>query len=186
MTFNRILILGSTLITQKVVELLRNHYDLVGYVPSSKPTIGGSIDLPVTTIDQECDIKISVQYDKILKNVTNCFNLHTGLLPQYGGTNILSYTLENKEKEQGLTFHKMSEKVDYGPIISKITYPVLPDDSVETLYRRQMFLAPSFALSSLKILEGMCDGQLNSCLTHKPTLYKRGEFEIPENLKRVK
>ena len=112
MNINKILILGSTLLSELSVNLLKEHYDLVGHVPSLKPTTKGVINLPVVDIESECDIMLSIQYDKVVKNVEKCFNVHTGLLPEYGGTNILSYTIKNKEKEQGLTFHKMTNQLD--------------------------------------------------------------------------
>ena len=102
-------------------------------------------------MDTDCDIKLSVQYDKIIKDTDKCFNVHTGLLPEYGGTNILDYTIQNGEYQQGLTFHKMTDKLDFGPIISKITYPVFPEDKAFDLYHEASKLpgAPWFAHSNL-------------------------------------
>ena len=185
MKVDRILILGSTLLTEKVVDVLGLYYNLVGYVPSKNPTKSGKIPLPETSLDAECDIKLSIQYDKIVSNTKNCFNLHTGLLPEYGGTNLLDYTLLNKEEEQGLTFHKMTEKLDYGPIISKTSYCVLPDDKVVDLYTRILLIAPSFALSSLKLLSLLSEKQVNECPKKIPTLYKRGEFKISKELSKL-
>ncbi len=185
MKIDKILILGSTLLAEKVVDKLSNYYDLVGYVPSIDPTIEGKIKLPPKTIDASCDIKISLQYNKIIKNPKNIFNLHTGLLPKYGGVNILSHTIKNKEKEQGLTFHKMGNKLDYGPIISKISYPVLSEDSVEDLYKRQLLLAPDFLLSCLELLKNINEKQIDNCLKEKPILYKREEFKWEDGKKEL-
>ena len=185
MKIGKVLILGSTLLTEKVVDLLKDHYDLIGYVPSKNPTKQGKINLPEKSLDTKCDLRLSIQYDRILKNTKNSFNLHTGLLPLYGGTNLLDYTLLNKEKEQGLTFHKMTEKLDYGPIISKISYPVLPNDKVVDLYKRMLLLAPTFALSSLKILNSLPEEQINKCVKHVPILYRRGEFKISKELQKL-
>lgn len=182
MRINKILILGSTALTEKVVDALIDHYNLVGYVPSKNPTLEGKINLPQVGIDKDCDIKISIQYDKLVKDVKNCFNLHTGLLPDYGGTNILSYTIKNKEKNQGLTFHKMGSEIDYGPIISKITYPVFPEDDELKLYKRMINIAPNFILSCLNLLKIMSKTDIKQCQKIKPFLYKRGEFEKPKNL----
>lgn len=183
MVINKILILGNTLLTEKIVKTLSPHYNLVGYVPSKNPTIEGNIPLPIKPINTECDIKLSIQYDKIIKNPINCFNLHTGLLPAYGGTNILDYTLLNNEFEQGLTFHKMTNELDYGPIISKITYPVLPNDKVIDLYQRILSIGPYFVQSSLKLLETLNNTQVDKCVKLKPKLYKRGEFNLTEDMK---
>ena len=183
MKIDKILILGSTFLTEKTVELLKHKYNLIGYVPSCNPTRRGIIDLPQCSINQDCDIKLSIQYDKIVKETSNSFNVHTGLLPNYGGTNILDYTLVNKEFEQGLTFHKMTSKLDYGPIISKTTYPVLKNDDVVDLYSRLLTIGPRFIFNSLEILSSLTLDQVNECRKEQPTIYKRGEFKINKNLK---
>lgn len=180
---DRILILGSTYLTELVVNKIKDSYNLIGYVPSVNPTREGKIDLPVLSIDSECDIKLSVQYDKIIKDTKNCYNVHTGLLPEYGGTNILDYTLRNQEYEQGLTFHKMTKDLDFGPIISKITYPVFGDDTAFDLYKRVLAVGPSFVESSLNLLQSLNLTEVNECFTAKPTLYKRGEFEADKRIK---
>ena len=186
MNINKILILGSTLLSELSVNLLKEHYDLVGHVPSLKPTTKGVINLPVVDIESECDIMLSIQYDKVVKNVEKCFNVHTGLLPEYGGTNILSYTIKNKEKEQGLTFHKMTNQLDYGPIISKITYPVLKEDEPFDLFIRVLEVGPFFILSSLNILKKMSLDQISNCPKESPHMYKRGEFLADEKITRYR
>ena len=183
MVINKILILGSTYLTELIVKRLKKDYDLVGYVPSVKPTNEGVIKLPMVDINTECDIKLSVQYDKILENTSKCFNVHTGLLPNYGGTNLLDYTIQNKEYEQGLTFHKMTKDLDFGPIISKITYPVFSTDSAFDLYKRLLKVAPEFVLSSLKLLSELTWEEVEHCYMKKPKLYKRGEFVVDKKIK---
>lgn len=189
MVIDKILILGSTLLTENVVNLLIEDYNLVGYVPSKNPTVPAQnmmFGLPVVNDikDVEFDIAVSIQYDRIIKDPINCFNVHTGLLPLYGGTNILDYTLQNNEYEQGLTFHKMTNKLDFGPIISKITYPVLPNDKVEDLYNRILVTGPKFVSTSLQILSMLDIKQIDQCSKQEPTIYKRGEFKLNNKLKR--
>jgi hypothetical protein len=180
-----ILILGSTQLTELCVNKLKGYYNLVGYVPTTKPTKEGNIDLPIVDINSKCDIKLSIQYDKKVKEVDNSFNLHTGLLPKYGGMDVLDHAIRNKEKEQGLTFHKMTRKFDHGPSISKITYPIFPEDKTIDLYKRLLSIGPNFLLQSLKLLESFNEDQL-SCLPYfyeKPTIYKRGEFSLSDEMK---
>jgi len=183
MVIDKILILGSTYLTELVVNELKDKYELIGYVPSVKPTREGNIDLPIVDFDTDCDIKLSVQYDKIITDTYKCFNVHTGLLPKYGGTNILDYTIKNGEYEQGLTLHKMTERLDYGPIISKITYPVFKEDKAFDLYQRLLKVGPNFVLSSLKLLEELDEMEIDKCKMIKPTLYKRGEFRVDDRIK---
>ena len=180
---SKILILGSTRLTEHAVSCLIDHYNLIGYVPSENPTVAGNMILPKKSIDTPCDIKLSIQYDKVVVATDNAFNVHTGLLPEYGGTNILSYTLKHKEPEQGLTFHKMTAKLDQGPIISKTSYPVFPSDSVGDLYNRMLLIGPQFVLNSLRLLESLTAAQVEICHTATPTMYKRGEFKLPAEIK---
>ena len=47
MVINKILILGSTYLTQLVIDKLKTKYKLIGYVPSINPTNKGDINLPI-------------------------------------------------------------------------------------------------------------------------------------------
>jgi len=178
MKIENIIIYGSTYITELVCKKLSSLYNLIGHVPCKNPKIPGKINLPIITGNETCDLRLSIQYDRMIKNVTNTYNLHTGLLPEYGGTNILDYTIKHKEKEQGLTLHKITETLDYGPIVSKITYPVLDTDRAFDLYKRVMLLSPNFVLSSLDILKQMQEEDIQKLQMAKPTIYKRGEFNL--------
>tara|TARA_B100000959_G_C14935489_1_gene605572 strand:+ start:679 stop:1233 length:555 start_codon:yes stop_codon:yes gene_type:complete len=177
-----ILILGSTLLTELVVENIKKEHNLVGYVPSSRPTVKGKVRLPEASIDTECDIKLSIQYDKIVKETSDSFNLHTGLLPEYGGTNILDHAIKNGAKQQGLTFHQMTDRIDYGPIISKITYPIFEGDSAFDLFERVLKIGPDFTAASLKLLEKIGLKNVGMCEKHEPTIYKRGLFKADERI----
>ena len=124
------------------------------------------------------DILLSIQYDKIIKKTKKAFNFHTGLLPSYGGVDILYHTLKNKEKEQGITFHKITKNLDCGPVISKITYPVAEDDGVEKLYKKLLAIAPFFVLSCLNLLEVMSENEINNCYSMKPKIYKSSQIDL--------
>jgi hypothetical protein len=69
----KILIYGSTYLTEIVVNhlLRKNDIELVGYIPSSKPSFQGYINLEQVDSTVPHDIKLSIQYDKLLKDVTN-------------------------------------------------------------------------------------------------------------------
>ena len=178
MKIKKILIYGSSSLAEKSVGVLKDEYDLVGHIPSENAVIRGSIDLPVVDENVDHDIKLSLQYNKKILNIEKAFNVHTGLLPMYGGVDILYHTLEsNFAYEQGLTFHKMSEDFDYGNIISKITYPVLLSDTVLDLYKRLDSIFPYFVLSSLKLLEALEEDDVDECYAEKPRIFKRGKIK---------
>lgn len=181
MKINKILIYGSAHLTEETCNLLKNHYDLVGYIPSVNPVIAGNIDLPIVDENIQHDIKLSLQYNRRITNIENAYNVHTGLLPSWGGVDILYHTIKDRKKsyifEQGLTFHKMSDDFDYGPIISKVTYPVYEDDTMVDLYDRITKCFPSFVLSGLKLLESLDEHQVNNSYKEKPRVFKRGNID---------
>lgn len=91
----RILIYGSTYLTEICVkQLKKDGYNLVGYIPSENPTFRGKVPLPIVDETIEHDIKLSIQYDKKMITHKDAFNLHTGLLPEYGGCSILYHTIK--------------------------------------------------------------------------------------------
>ena len=127
------------------------------------------------------DIKLSLQYNKRIDNIENAFNVHTGLLPMYGGVDILYHTLKSfGVYEQGVTFHKMSRDFDYGQIVSKVTYPACSRDTVLDLYKRLDAVCPNFVLRSLKLLEVLSEDDINRCYAEKPRIFKRGKID-PED-----
>tara|TARA_R100000008_G_scaffold67410_1_gene44468 strand:- start:4727 stop:5335 length:609 start_codon:yes stop_codon:yes gene_type:complete len=180
----KILIYGSTYLTEVSCNRIRDKFDLVGYVPSEAPFIEGDIDLPLIEDASMCehDIKLSIQYDKKILDHHNAYNVHTGLLPYWGGRDLLYHTLREKETEQGLTFHKMTGELDYGPIISKMTYPVLPEDSVLELYERQAIIMPGFLCSSLELLQKLGPENASKCYAKKPRIFRKKKNIRKEDL----
>jgi methionyl-tRNA formyltransferase len=181
MKIDKILIYGSSSLAEKTISLLEKEYDLVGHVPSENPVIAGKVDLPVVDESVEHDIKLSLQYNKRIDNIENAFNVHTGLLPMYGGVDVLYHTLKSFGiYEQGITFHKMSRDFDYGQIVSKVTYPATSCNTVLDLYKRLDSVFPNFVLGSLKLLEVLSEDDINRCYAEKPRIFKRGKID-PED-----
>ena len=174
MKIDKILICGSSYLTKRIIDYISPYYNLVGYIPSKSHLFSTKIDLPIVNFEVEYDIILSLQFDQKIKDTKNSYNLHTGLLPQWGGCDILYHTLKSNVKEQGLTFHKITSKFDKGPIISKISYPIFKKDTMIDLYKRMLEISPGFALSSLKLLEKLDNP--NNCPVLEPTLYKRGNI----------
>lgn len=86
----------------------------------------------------ECEIFISVLYDKILPasflEGRRCYNFHPGILPQYRGAGAFSWAILNGEKETGITLHEIDGDIDHGPIIDIIRMPISAKDTAESLY----------------------------------------------------
>lgn len=63
-------------------------------------------------------------------------NIHPSLLPKYRGASPAQFAIIAAEKYTGVTFIKMDEKLDHGPIIYQKKEKILKNDTAETLYQR--------------------------------------------------
>lgn len=100
--------------------------------------------------------------EKIIKEYKNkIFNIHPALLPKYGGKgmygiNVHKAVLEAKEKETGITIHKVDENYDNGQIIKQTTVPVKPEDTPEELAARVLEKEHIFIVETLsEIVENL-------------------------------
>ncbi len=85
-------------------------------------------------------------------------NLHPALLPKFGGVgmwgeNVHKAVLAAGEKESGCTVHLVDSGCDTGKILVQKKVPVMPGDTVESLYER---IAP-------KEHEAIVEGLLSLC-----------------------
>ena len=78
----------------------------------------------------------------ILEKYNNrIFNIHPALLPKFGGKgmygmNVHTAVVEAKEKETGVTIHRVSAEYDSGEIVAQTTVPVHEKDTPEELGAR--------------------------------------------------
>ena len=95
--------------------------------------------------DRRIDIIVLAGFLWLLpRNITELFtviNIHPALLPKYGGKgmygmNVHKAVLASKDKESGITIHRVNANYDEGDIIFQATCPVLSDDTPETLAAR--------------------------------------------------
>lgn len=186
MKIESILIYGSTKLTEACCHSLENEscVKIIGYIANKRePTVPGDMSrwkqLHELPKHDAYDIAVCIQYDCIIADTSKIFNLHTGLLPEYGGVDVLYHTLRNCAPEQGLTFHKMEPALDEGGILSKATYPVFTGDNVLGLYARMLRIAPSFCTGCIELLRELTAEQVARCRSVPPQRYRRGK-EINE------
>ena len=78
------------------------------------------------------------------RNLTELFtvvNIHPALLPKYGGKgmyglNVHKAVLDSRDKESGISIHRVNANYDEGDIIFQATCPVMKNDTPETLAAR--------------------------------------------------
>jgi methionyl-tRNA formyltransferase len=109
------------------------------------------------------DIILVVAYGQILSShILNipkigCINIHGSLLPKYRGAAPVNRAIINGEKETGITFMFMKEKVDAGEIIFQEKIEILADETYGELYYRLSALSAS---SLSKLLEKIKSGKI--------------------------
>ena len=65
-----------------------------------------------------------------------CVNVHSSLLPRYRGAAPINWAILNGDGETGVTIMHMAAELDAGDIISQVSTPIDPDETVETLHDR--------------------------------------------------
>ena len=78
-------------------------------------------------------------HTSILEKYNNrVFNIHPALLPKYGGKGMYGINVHNaviaaKERETGVTIHRVNAEYDSGEIVAQTIVSVNEDDTPETL-----------------------------------------------------
>lgn len=88
------------------------------------------------------DLLILVAYGQILKAqvlkipILGCLNVHPSLLPKYKGPAPIHWTLIRGEKETGISFLFMNEKIDAGDMILQKRIEIFPEENYKELSKR--------------------------------------------------
>jgi methionyl-tRNA formyltransferase len=83
-----------------------------------------------------------------------CINVHFGRLPRYRGLMPVFHALLNGDSSFGVTVHLMDEKLDNGDIIAQTDVPIVPGDTLETLYPRGFSAASRLLDQALGAFDG--------------------------------
>ena len=101
------------------------------------------------------DLAIVVAYGQLIpKKILDLskrgfLNIHASLLPKWRGAAPIQRSILNNEKLTGISFMKINEKLDSGPVCNKYLIDILSQDNAETLSEKLSYLG------SEKILENM-------------------------------
>ncbi len=88
------------------------------------------------------DIGIVVAYGKLIpKEILNLskygfINIHASLLPKYRGAAPIQRSLINQDKETGISFMKITEKLDSGPVCKKYKIAINKNENYNSLLAR--------------------------------------------------
>lgn len=134
---------------------------------------------------EECDIFISVLYDKLIptefiRSKQICYNFHPGYLPDYRGSGAYSWVIINGESTAGVTLHLIDKDIDHGPILDRQVFPVRESDTAETLFHQAETLIFSMFQKWLPaMLQGLADGLQPNLGGH---VYLRKDLEKVKDL----
>ncbi len=63
-------------------------------------------------------------------------NVHPSLLPSYRGPEPIYWAIVNGEPESGISFQRVAERIDAGPLLAQVRVPIREDDTSGSLTRR--------------------------------------------------
>lgn len=80
-------------------------------------------------------------------------NRHNALLPKNRGRLTPFWVLFKNEQETGVSIHFVTEQIDAGDIIVQEKYPILKNDTFNSLVRKNYEIAPKAMLKAIDLLE---------------------------------
>ena len=107
------------------------------------------------------DLVIVVAYGQLIpKKILNLskkgfLNIHASLLPKWRGAAPIQRSILNNEKKTGISFMKIDEKLDSGPVCNKYSIDILDQDNAEILSKKLSYLSTEKILENVqKVLDG--------------------------------
>lgn len=146
-----------------------------------QPTNLKSLEFLKELSDLEADLFVIVAFRMLPEAVwtmpgLGSFNLHASLLPDYRGAAPINWAIINGEKETGITTFFLKHAIDTGDIILQQKEPILPEDTVGTLYERLMLRGAQAVLETVEMLANgdvpTIAQKLPSKEKHAPKIFK--------------
>ena len=90
------------------------------------------------------------------------FNIHPALLPKFGGKGMFGMNVHNavinaKEKETGVTIHRVNAEYDSGEIVAQTKVAVLENDTPEILAARVLLREHEFLV---EVISSIAEGKI--------------------------
>jgi methionyl-tRNA formyltransferase len=146
-------------LTPSAVKQLALKHDL----PVLQPENLRSAEAQQELADFNADLMVVVAYGLILPQVVldtprlGCINSHASLLPRWRGAAPIQRAIEAGDAESGITVMQMEAGLDTGPMLLKVSTPILASDTGGSLHDRLATLGPDAVLNAI---QGLLDGSL--------------------------
>ena len=137
-------------------------YCIENSLPFIQPENLNNFDLENKLKEIAPDLLVVFAYGKIIPKkifelpTHGSINIHTSLLPSYRGAAPIQRAIINGEKSTGITFMKLSEGLDEGPILEYFEMAIEDEDTAGTL------AAKMAKVSSNKIIQTIDNIELNN------------------------
>jgi methionyl-tRNA formyltransferase len=82
-----------------------------------------------------------------------CVNIHASLLPRWRGAAPIHRAIEAGDKETGITIMQMEEGLDTGPMLSRQSLPIKPDDTTGSMHDKLAVMGGAMIVDTLQKLE---------------------------------
>ncbi|MGM0593166.1 MAG: methionyl-tRNA formyltransferase [Pseudomonadota bacterium] len=111
------------------------------------------------------DVMIVAAYGLLLPEAVlqippmGCLNIHASLLPRWRGAAPIQRAILAGDRETGITIMQMDAGLDTGDMLYKLTTPIEPSDTAQTLHDR---LAELGARAIVDALTGLQEGRLRA------------------------
>ncbi len=145
-------------LTPPPIKVLAQEHEIPVLQP---PKLKGNREVEELLLKLQPDFIVVTAYGQILPPEIlqipkeYCVNIHGSLLPKYRGASPIEASIRKGEKETGITFMKMEEKMDAGPILHVQRAPIDPSDTGATLREKLSILAGTLLPAVLQdILDG--------------------------------
>lgn len=118
-----------------------------------------NVDVQRQLADYNADVMVVVAYGLLLPQAVldipryGCLNVHASLLPRWRGAAPIQRAIEAGDPETGVTIMQMEAGLDTGPMLSKITTALLPDETAGTLHDRLAAIGPPALITTLDNIE---------------------------------
>jgi len=145
---------GRKLTASPVKQLALEHG-----IPVHQPASLKSAEEQARLQGLQADLMVVVAYGLILPPPVleaprlGCVNIHASLLPRWRGAAPLQRAILAGDTETGITIMQMDAGLDTGAMLARVSCPILPDDTTQTLHDRLAALGAQTLLPVLEQLE---------------------------------
>ena len=98
----------------------------------------------------------------LLERLPQAVNLHPALLPRYRGLRSIEFARYHGESATGLTFHRMAEGIDTGPVLVQKRVAIESDESLLSLTARIAIVAAAAVPELLDLVRSNAPGEPQS------------------------